>query len=867
MSLPDTPSYLKLLAASGVLSDTELAKAKSMATDASDAKELAIALIRDGLLTSWQAKFLLTGRHRLKIGKYTLLERLERSDFGDRFLAIHKQLNRKIELQLLQSRLNNNKETLAKFLQHAQKAAELDHPNILHVYDIDQESERYYLVVEYSEGRTLADDNRVRSMELHEVGTFLAQIANALEYAHQNQIVHGFISRDNYVLHPPRDIKISNVAMTTLVQELENSEQDPSLVISKSETDDWVAFGKSGIELVDLARQSAGENARRDLVTILNQFIKIGQHELDQVAGLRKRLDDWVPRYSGTAIGESDSNESLDQTAADSNMPTLAAKSSVPESASKSDSQELPVESTPRSKTPIIIGAIAIAILLLAVSSVGAYFAFFNRSEPNKKLTDNELPDSNIKKAVPNRIVSHLPDAKIDVKKFDPDKVGQSSKKEEAKKDVTPKKGDGQTAGGQKGSGQKADGAKQPKAGNEKNDKTGDTKKPDTPASGDSTKKADPGSGKSDPFIKPGSGKTPEPKGKTDKGTAKTGPAKKKNNAPAAFAKMQPAIQLGPIVDEPQAQNIGTVFCAANSLMGLQVLTKPHIAPKNVTFTAKRGSGAENQTWTISVKRKTKSNAIAKFWRAKEQFMFQWLPSAAKDRSAGYLQNCVLRLEVRDKLHFLKLRQPATIGNLQIVKGKSSNKSELKLTHLPPRELKFEILTHPSLGLQTANKVIFAPQSRKQNNVSQPIFIFPTPSAQSRIFWIRIDLKVGRKSYIESKFLVASDIGDRRGRLFSFKGLQNIVDRSQKNYIGWYQRYQAVANYVPKYGEKTKHDEEKSKLSKLLQSANSVNESVKKVASKAEQFHNLAIHARIFFEIDGHIVDVATFDGKPVVYK
>ena len=77
-------------------------------TKAETASKLAKYLVRDELLTKWQAKYLLSGRSRLEIASYKLLERTARDKLGDRFLAVHTSLNRKVDLQVFSSELTKD---------------------------------------------------------------------------------------------------------------------------------------------------------------------------------------------------------------------------------------------------------------------------------------------------------------------------------------------------------------------------------------------------------------------------------------------------------------------------------------------------------------------------------------------------------------------------------------------------------------------------------------------------------------------------------------------------------------------------------------------------------------------------------------
>ena len=120
---------------------------------------MARELVDRQLLKPWQAKYLLGGRHRLKIGSYVLLNRLERDRLGDRFEALHKQLDRKVDLQIFPAEFSQEDRHFQGFLTQAAESAKLDHPHLTHVFDIDREGGRYFLVVEHVDGRPLNSVN------------------------------------------------------------------------------------------------------------------------------------------------------------------------------------------------------------------------------------------------------------------------------------------------------------------------------------------------------------------------------------------------------------------------------------------------------------------------------------------------------------------------------------------------------------------------------------------------------------------------------------------------------------------------------------------------------------------------------------
>src|SRR5262245_39198500 len=142
-------AFLKAIQRSALFSADALEKIRQQATDTPDPKQLARDLVRGGLLTRWQAAQLLHGFHALTIGKYKLLDELGAAPTGRLYLAEHAQMGRRHTLKVLARRLAGNPQAVKQFLTSAQNACGLDHHNISHVYDVNQEGDKHYVVMEH----------------------------------------------------------------------------------------------------------------------------------------------------------------------------------------------------------------------------------------------------------------------------------------------------------------------------------------------------------------------------------------------------------------------------------------------------------------------------------------------------------------------------------------------------------------------------------------------------------------------------------------------------------------------------------------------------------------------------------------------
>src|SRR5258707_15853255 len=104
-------------------------------------------LVRDGLLTFFQAEQLLQGKYkRFSLGKYKVLEKLGSGGMGTVFLCEHKLMRRLVAVKVLPTAKAADEASLGRFYREARAVAAVDHPNIVRAYDIDQDENLHFLV-------------------------------------------------------------------------------------------------------------------------------------------------------------------------------------------------------------------------------------------------------------------------------------------------------------------------------------------------------------------------------------------------------------------------------------------------------------------------------------------------------------------------------------------------------------------------------------------------------------------------------------------------------------------------------------------------------------------------------------------------
>jgi len=213
---------LGLIRSSGVLGERQLAEIKTKVLQGDyplDSVELADRLVRDNLLTSFQAKRLLSNRPQgLVVGRYIILDRIGSGSMGRVYKAHHAMMDRIVALKIIAPEIASNERVVARFQREMKLVGRLDHPNVVRAFDADQIHKVLYIVMEYVSGRSLADLLKKRPIPPLEMIDYAAQSALGLAHAHDQGIVHRDIKPSNILLTDERKIKILDLGLGVLME-------------------------------------------------------------------------------------------------------------------------------------------------------------------------------------------------------------------------------------------------------------------------------------------------------------------------------------------------------------------------------------------------------------------------------------------------------------------------------------------------------------------------------------------------------------------------------------------------------------------------------------------------------------------------
>ncbi len=178
-------------------------------------EELAGVLIRDGLLTGFQAEQLLQGKwKRFSLGKYKVLEKLGTGGMGTVFLCEHKLMKRRVAVKVLPVAKAQDEASLQRFYREARAVAAVDHPNLVRAYDIDEDDGLHFLVMEYVDGINLHDlVKRHGKLDLLRACHYMYGSAIGLHHAHEMGLVHRDIKPANILVDRSGVVKILDMGL------------------------------------------------------------------------------------------------------------------------------------------------------------------------------------------------------------------------------------------------------------------------------------------------------------------------------------------------------------------------------------------------------------------------------------------------------------------------------------------------------------------------------------------------------------------------------------------------------------------------------------------------------------------------------
>lgn len=144
-------------------------------------------------------------------GRYALGERLGGGGTAFVYKGRDSLLNRTVAVKVLNTQLTSDEDFVAKFRREAQAAASLSNPHIVGIYDVGQDGDIYYIVMEYVEGKTLKHHITDKGpLDMSQALDVAMQIAEGLRHAHRHGVVHRDIKPHNILLTRDGQAKVAD---------------------------------------------------------------------------------------------------------------------------------------------------------------------------------------------------------------------------------------------------------------------------------------------------------------------------------------------------------------------------------------------------------------------------------------------------------------------------------------------------------------------------------------------------------------------------------------------------------------------------------------------------------------------------------
>ena len=178
-------------------------------------RRLARQAVQSNSLTLWQAQQLLAGRTSgFKVDRYVLLDLIGQGGMGRVYLARDTRLNRRVALKILAPERMNNPRAVARFQREARVGAQLQHENLVRIYDFGESNGRFFLVMEFIEGKTIGHlISDQGPMPAATAARLVRQVALGLGHAHRKGLIHRDVNPYNILVTHDGIAKLADLGL------------------------------------------------------------------------------------------------------------------------------------------------------------------------------------------------------------------------------------------------------------------------------------------------------------------------------------------------------------------------------------------------------------------------------------------------------------------------------------------------------------------------------------------------------------------------------------------------------------------------------------------------------------------------------
>ncbi|MCP4951161.1 MAG: serine/threonine protein kinase, partial [Proteobacteria bacterium] len=236
MAAVSPKSFLNLLQKSGLCDSDELKASVSELFEKAGGRPINLQQLTDHLVESefispWHVKKLTAGKYKgFFLGKYKLWQHLGTGGMSTVYLARHNLFKQMRAVKVLPRNRVEDKTFLQRFYREGRAAAALSHQNIVRVYDIGEDAETHYLVMEYVKGQDISVwVKQSGPLSYEQAIDCTIQALTGLQHAHENDLIHRDIKPANLLVSEDGAVKILDLGLVLF------REEDASLTVMHDE--------------------------------------------------------------------------------------------------------------------------------------------------------------------------------------------------------------------------------------------------------------------------------------------------------------------------------------------------------------------------------------------------------------------------------------------------------------------------------------------------------------------------------------------------------------------------------------------------------------------------------------------------------
>ena len=905
MSVLTRDQFIACLKKSQAIDEKNVDAWMSRVTD-KDAPQLASKLVRDQLLTSWQAKYLLSGRWRLNLGSYRLLSRINRDELGDRFEAIHRQLGRKVVIQIFPSAIGEDAQMRQRVLKVIQQLTELDHRALVHVYDVDQEGGRYFVVTEFIQSKPLSDLPR-GNLDGKMLARIIEDLLHGVLHAHTEGIAHGSIIQENILVTPTGEPKLQGIPTAAVRSEIS---ANAGSFKPEQDFDALAQIGRTVLQEIPPEQRGEGEPELVELLEKLSACVA-DQGGTDEVlqgfADWRARFNAPPPSPAPAAVMTDGFNSGSNKDKAAASLAMTSQTHAAEEGDDLADQPEDGAQhrpnsngffsglwnNKPRARLAIMVGALCVIL----AGAASAYYVTSVADRPDtqensgrkkrggkkKDLVSKPLKLENLPKG-DGLLSSNRPRQQFDPaatkKKFadmhaQQKKQSKQSKRNQSKwksraasnaaaaavADAKPNQDSVEPEGVAKTTTSLKPKGKAKKGSSDRASKIKEVV--DRPNPDDETVASASTVESKEEAAATGIKKTSaDVLTKTaEKSSSKLAAKKRTELKPPVgnpFKVLPETIDL-PLFTDLDDFKIADLVLSPKYLMSLKLLTGPEVCKSKAQFDLVR-SESDKQLWDVRLQRRKRETPvpIAQFQKTPSEFLFRWLPAASQYDEANYIRNCKIKASSPDYLGWVGLRKPLEIEDFVFPENKTAVKLDVDLKWLPnPENLKIE-LTPFSVEKRVKGKdrgnVYLEPQEITRN---LPGIVFFRKDEKFRFLFLRVTADVRAKLKLQCQMYVLGGAGEILP-LRKTSGMEELANaltlRKQEAML---RSQQAETADLPKGMTKTEFNKLKKELGKAVDLAVKQSDVAEDYMKIVAELANRRIPFEVFFELEQQRIKLA----------